>query len=92
MTRVSGLILLTLAVLAAFICAAGCIGTPADEENATLLVYAGAGLKAPMAEIGTVFGEQNGVTVRTDLRGIRCSYLSDGNFPPRRCVHSRRTA
>lgn len=88
MTRVFGLILLTLAVLAAFICAAGCIGTPADEENATLLVYAGAGLKVPMAEIGTVFGEQNGVTVELTYGGsgvlisqMETSHLGDAFIP-----------
>lgn len=60
--HVSLLVILTL--LAAAICAAGCVGTtPSAEENKTLLIYAGAGLKGPMSEIGTVFAEQNGVTV-----------------------------
>ncbi|MCZ0860970.1 molybdate ABC transporter substrate-binding protein [Methanocorpusculum sp. MG] len=88
MKRVSGLILLTLAVLAAVICAAGCIGTPAGDENKTLLIYAGAGLKGPMAEIGTVFGEKNSVTVDLTYGGsgvlisqMETSHLGDAFIP-----------
>ena len=88
MKRVSGLILLTLAVLAAVICAAGCIGAPTVEENKTLLIYAGAGLKGPMAEIGTVFGEKNGVTVDLTYGGsgvlisqMETSHLGDAFIP-----------
>ncbi|HJK34847.1 MAG TPA: molybdate ABC transporter substrate-binding protein, partial [Methanocorpusculum sp.] len=53
-----------------------------------LLVYAGAGLKAPMAEIGTVFGEQNGVTVELTYGGsgvlisqMETSHLGDAFIP-----------
>ncbi len=88
MKRVSGLRLLILAVLAAVICAAGCIGAPAVEENKTLLIYAGAGLKGPMAEIGTVFGEKNGVTVDLTYGGsgvlisqMETSHLGDAFIP-----------
>ncbi|MDN7024708.1 molybdate ABC transporter substrate-binding protein [Methanoculleus sp. FWC-SCC1] len=72
MQRQNILAILTL-VLAGCILFTGCTGTqsttvtePADE---TLFVYSGAGLKAPMQEIGTVFGEKYGVTVEYTYAG-----------------------
>ncbi len=80
--------ILTIAVLAAVVCVAGCIGTPASEENTTLLIYSGAGLKGPMSEIGKVFGEKNGVTVDLTYGGsgvlisqMETSHLGDAFIP-----------
>jgi molybdate transport system substrate-binding protein len=40
----------------------------ADDEKA-LFVYAGAGLKGPMTEIGTIFEEKNGIKVEYNFAG-----------------------
>lgn len=76
------------AALAAVICTAGCIGAPAPEDNATLLIYSGAGLKGQMSEIGTLFGEKNGVTVDLTYGGsgvlisqMETSHLEDVFIP-----------
>ncbi len=56
--------------VAAVILSAGCISQPVTTtENTTLLVYSGAGLKGPMSEIGTVFGEKYNVTVELTYGG-----------------------
>lgn len=41
----------------------------AAEDADALFVYAGAGLKAPMTEIGTIFGEKNGIKVEYNFAG-----------------------
>lgn len=80
--------ILILAALAAVVCTAGCIGTPTPGENATLLIYSGAGLKGPMSEIGNLFGEKNGVTVDLTYGGsgvlisqMETSHLGDVFIP-----------
>lgn len=79
MRRHSTLIILT-AIFVGCILFAGCTGTQstvtADNTTTgspgeTLFVYSGAGLKAPMQEIGTVFGEKHGATVE-------CTYAGSG--------------
>lgn len=56
-------ILAVCAILLAAICSAGCVTDNQNYDGQTLLVYSGAGLKGPMAEIGKVFGEKYNVTV-----------------------------
>ena len=51
------------AILLAIICSAGCVTNDQNYDGQSLLVYSGAGLKGPMAEIGTTFGEKYNVTV-----------------------------
>jgi len=58
MKQVSKPIIQTLTVLSTDICAAGCIGSPTAEEKKTLLIYVGAGLKDPMVESDSAFGEK----------------------------------
>ncbi|KLK88952.1 molybdenum ABC transporter substrate-binding protein [Methanoculleus sediminis] len=73
MTR-NAIALTTLALFAAFLlfCAAGCTtvaGDNATAEDATLLVYSGAGLKKPMTAIGEAFTEKYGIGVEYTFAG-----------------------
>lgn len=77
MQRQNTLIILTL-ILAGCILFAGCTGTQTtaptanattDSTGNTVFVYSGAGLKAPMQEIGTVFKDKYGVTVEYTYAG-----------------------
>jgi molybdate transport system substrate-binding protein len=72
MQRQNTLIILAV-VLAACMLLAGCTGTQQTvipgSAGDTLFVYSGAGLKAPMQEIGSVFGEKYGVTVEYTYAG-----------------------
>ena len=61
-------ILTALAVLVFAVFSAGCI-TGENYEGEQLLVYSGAGLKAPMAEIASVFSEEYGVDVQLTYGG-----------------------
>ncbi|MDO9523103.1 MAG: molybdate ABC transporter substrate-binding protein [Methanocorpusculum sp.] len=56
-------VLAVFAILLAIICSAGCIAEDQKYDGKSLLVYSGAGLKGPMAEIGQVFGDKYNVTV-----------------------------
>lgn len=61
-------LLAAVAVLVLAVCFAGCIGEDSFAGE-HLLVYSGAGLKAPMAEIAQVFEEKYGVVVELTYGG-----------------------
>jgi len=68
----------TLAVIILFcsVIAHGCIGKPAQSETGkpeSLLVYCGAGMRAPMAELGSQFEQEYGVKVV-------CNYAGSGHL------------
>ncbi len=77
------LCLLTVLLVAVALCTAGCTttqpaATPAVTTNTqvtaaqaggTILVYAGAGLKAPMEEIGALYSNKTGITVHYTYGG-----------------------
>jgi molybdate transport system substrate-binding protein len=44
-------------------------GTAAASQGTSILVYAGAGLKAPLDEIGTVFNKKTGIVVQYNYGG-----------------------
>ena len=50
-------------ILLVIVCSAGCVTEKTNYDGQSLLVYSGAGLKDPMAEIGIAFGEKYNTTV-----------------------------
>lgn len=69
----TALFVCTLLCISAFICVAGCTSGTTPEENGSdeqiLHAYCGAGLSAPMKEIGTLFNEKYGATVEYTFGG-----------------------
>ncbi|MCK9312707.1 MAG: molybdate ABC transporter substrate-binding protein [Methanocorpusculum sp.] len=56
-------------ILLTVVCSAGCVTEEKNYDGQNLLVYSGAGLKGPMAEIGTTFGEKYNVNVELTYGG-----------------------